>query len=65
MPEQSVIVWDIETIPDLAAAARMIDLPNAPETEVRENRWLNVLCLNLHLTRYQQVRFVLERLLRA
>ena len=24
MPEQSVIVWDLETVPDLAAAARML-----------------------------------------
>jgi 3'-5' exonuclease len=36
MPEQSVIVWDLETVPDLAAAARMLDLGNAPEAEVRE-----------------------------
>jgi predicted PolB exonuclease-like 3'-5' exonuclease len=36
MTEQSVIVWDLETIPDLAAAARMLDLPNATEAEVRE-----------------------------
>ena len=36
MPEQSIIVWDLETIPDLAAAARMLDLGNAPEAEVRE-----------------------------
>jgi predicted PolB exonuclease-like 3'-5' exonuclease len=36
MPEQSVIVWDLETIPDLAAAARMLALDNAPEAEVRE-----------------------------
>jgi predicted PolB exonuclease-like 3'-5' exonuclease len=36
MPEQSVVVWDLETIPDLAAAARMLDLPNATEAEVRE-----------------------------
>jgi len=34
--EQSVIVWDLETVPDLAAAARMLDLPNASEAEVRE-----------------------------
>jgi hypothetical protein len=26
MPEQSVIVWDLETVPDLAAAARMLGL---------------------------------------
>jgi predicted PolB exonuclease-like 3'-5' exonuclease len=36
MAEHSVIVWDLETIPDLAAAARMLDLGNAAETEVRE-----------------------------
>src|SRR5262252_2894706 len=36
MPEQSVIVWDLETVPDLAAAARMLDLGNAPEADVRE-----------------------------
>ncbi len=36
MAEQSVIVWDLETVPDLAAAARMLDLGNAPEAEVRE-----------------------------
>ena len=35
MPEQSVIVWDLETIVDLAAAARMLDLGAATETEVR------------------------------
>ena len=23
MPEQSIIVWDLETVPDLTAAARM------------------------------------------
>src|SRR6478672_12002880 len=36
MPEQSVIVWDLETIPDLTAAARMLDVGTATETEVRE-----------------------------
>jgi predicted PolB exonuclease-like 3'-5' exonuclease len=36
MPENSIIVWDLETVPDLSAAARMLDLSNAPETEVRE-----------------------------
>jgi 3'-5' exonuclease len=36
MPEQSVIVWDLETMPDLAAAARMLDLGDAPESRVRE-----------------------------
>jgi len=36
MPEQSIIAWDIETVPDLAAAARMLDLGMATEAEVRE-----------------------------
>ena len=36
MPEQSIIVWDLESIPDLLAAARMLDLGGATETEVRE-----------------------------
>src|ERR1700719_2937260 len=36
MSDQSVIVWDLETIPDLAAAARLFDLADAPESEVRE-----------------------------
>jgi 3'-5' exonuclease len=36
MPDQSVIVWDLETVPDLAAAARMLDLPNATNADVRE-----------------------------
>jgi 3'-5' exonuclease len=36
MPEQSVIVWDLETVPDLAGAARMLDLGSATEAEVLE-----------------------------
>jgi len=36
MPEQTIIVWDLETVPDLAAAARMLDMCNATEAEVRE-----------------------------
>lgn len=36
MSEQSVIVWDLETVPDLAAAAGMLDLTNATDAEVRE-----------------------------
>jgi predicted PolB exonuclease-like 3'-5' exonuclease len=36
MPEQSVIVWDLETVPDLAAAARMLDLGEATDAEVRQ-----------------------------
>jgi hypothetical protein len=35
MPEQTVIVWDLETVPDLAAAARMLDMGLANEAEVR------------------------------
>ena len=34
--EHSVIIWDPETVPDLAAAARLLDLGGATETEVRE-----------------------------
>jgi 3'-5' exonuclease len=36
MLEQFVIVWDLETTPDLDAARRVLGLPNAPDTEVRE-----------------------------
>ena len=36
MPEQSVIVWDLETVPDLAAAARLFDMGGASDAEVRE-----------------------------
>jgi len=32
----TVNLWDLETVPDLAAAARMLDLPDATEAEVRE-----------------------------
>jgi hypothetical protein len=35
MPELSIIVWDLETVP-VAAAARLLVLPGAPEAEVRE-----------------------------
>ncbi len=35
MSEQSVIVWDLETVPDLSAAARMLGLSDAPQTDVR------------------------------
>jgi predicted PolB exonuclease-like 3'-5' exonuclease len=34
--EQTVIVWDLETVPDLEAAARMLELSNATDAEVRE-----------------------------
>jgi hypothetical protein len=36
MPEQSNIVWDLETIPDLPAAARTLDMSNVTEPEVRD-----------------------------
>jgi hypothetical protein len=36
MDEHSVIVWDLETVPDLAAAARMLNLGDAPEADVRQ-----------------------------
>jgi predicted PolB exonuclease-like 3'-5' exonuclease len=36
MPEQTIIAWDVETIPDLTAAAGMLGLGMATETEVRE-----------------------------
>ena len=35
MSETNVIVWDIETIPDLSAAARMLNMEHAPDDEVR------------------------------
>src|SRR5215475_12555836 len=35
MSEQSAIVWDLETVPDLPAAARMLGLGDAPREEVR------------------------------
>jgi predicted PolB exonuclease-like 3'-5' exonuclease len=36
MSDQTVIVWDLETVPDLSAAARMLDMGLASEPEVRE-----------------------------
>ena len=39
MPEQSIIVWDLETVPDLLAVARMLDLGDACEEEVRQALW--------------------------
>jgi predicted PolB exonuclease-like 3'-5' exonuclease len=35
VPEQTVIVWDLETVPDLSAAARMLDMQLASEEAVR------------------------------
>ena len=34
--KQSVIVWDLETIPDLAAAARMLDMADASDADIRQ-----------------------------
>ena len=36
MPEQSVIVWDLETVPDLAGLAAANDLVGKSDAEVRE-----------------------------
>ena len=36
MLEQSILVWDLETVPDLAAAARLFDMGGASDAEVRE-----------------------------
>jgi predicted PolB exonuclease-like 3'-5' exonuclease len=36
MTEQYVIVWDLEIVPDLAAAGRMLDLGDATEADVRQ-----------------------------
>jgi 3'-5' exonuclease len=36
MSDQSVIVWDLETMPDLAAAARMLSMKGAPDADVRQ-----------------------------
>jgi len=36
MSEQYVMAWDLETIPDLEAARRMLALPDGTEAEVRE-----------------------------
>jgi hypothetical protein len=35
MPEQNIIVWDLETVPDLQAAARMLSMVGAPDEEIR------------------------------
>jgi 3'-5' exonuclease len=36
LSEQTVVVWDLETVPELLAAARMPDMGLASEEEVRE-----------------------------
>jgi 3'-5' exonuclease len=35
MPEETIIVWDLETVPDLHAAARMLGMEGAPDEEIR------------------------------
>jgi hypothetical protein len=40
MPEQSIIVWDLETIPDLEAAPRMLDPPTPMVSGMRTPAWL-------------------------
>jgi hypothetical protein len=37
MSEPPVIVWDLETVPDLKAAARMFGMDGKPDDEVRES----------------------------
>jgi len=49
MPEQSVIVWDLEIVPNLTAAARMLDLGNASEADVRQSHCR--VSLNIPFTR--------------
>jgi hypothetical protein len=36
MPEQTVITFDVETVPDLSAAARMLGLGTAADADVRD-----------------------------
>jgi hypothetical protein len=36
MPEQTIIVWDLETVPDIAAAARMLGMSGMADAAVRE-----------------------------
>jgi Fe2+ transport system protein FeoA len=33
---ESIIVWDLEIVPDLAAAARLFDMGGASDAEVHE-----------------------------
>jgi predicted PolB exonuclease-like 3'-5' exonuclease len=37
MTEQTIMVWDLESIPDLKAASRMLSMPDASENDVRES----------------------------
>jgi hypothetical protein len=34
--QRRVIVWDLETVPDLAAADRILDMPKASDAKLRE-----------------------------
>jgi hypothetical protein len=36
LSNQSFVCWDLETVPDLAAADRMLDMPKASDTKPRE-----------------------------
>ncbi len=36
MPERSIIVWDLETVPDLKATARMLGMEGETTNEVRK-----------------------------
>jgi hypothetical protein len=35
VPEQHAIVWDLETVPDLEAAARVLDMEGQPDQQIR------------------------------
>jgi len=35
MSERNVIIWDLETVPDLRAAARMLSMEGASEKDIR------------------------------
>ena len=36
MPHQTIIVWDLETAPHLAAPVKMLDMGDAGEADVRQ-----------------------------
>jgi hypothetical protein len=55
--EQSVIVWDLETIPDLAAVARMLDMHSAPDREVSAGASKNISIRAQSVTAYFCVTF--------
>ena len=51
MTEQCVIVWDLETVPDLTAAARMFDMGDATEADVLAAKLLGQRFLSIRSTR--------------